>query len=211
MTKPSFEKMSKIGRSNVRRSKSHERRVAHLLTEWSGVEFRRRRVEGRDSTVIERESTADVIPVKGDILFSIEAKCGECTSLDGLMSNPKANKFTSWWHQCVYDAELLSGVFKRQFYPLLFFKPQPSFDWIAIDQRVFANKILLPKSGAEYHNIWFPHLAFNSYDFIGPVSGNISHSKKNPVIKEIQLPSLYLIRWKDFAHNVDPDSMFLKH
>ena len=44
MTKPSREEMSRIGRSNVRRSKSHERRVAHLLTEWAGVDFRRRRV-----------------------------------------------------------------------------------------------------------------------------------------------------------------------
>ncbi len=60
---------SKIGKSNVRRSKGHERQVAHYLTDWSGQEFRRRRVEGRDVTVIERESTADVIPVK--VIFTV--------------------------------------------------------------------------------------------------------------------------------------------
>ena len=85
MAKLTFDEMSRIGKSNVARSKSHERRVAKLLQDWSNVEFRRRRVEGRDSTVIERESTADVIPVKGEILFSIEAKCGECTNIDGLL------------------------------------------------------------------------------------------------------------------------------
>lgn len=219
MPKPTAEEMSRIGRSNVRRSKSHERRVAHLLTDWSGIEFRRRRVEGRDSTVIERESTADVIPVKGDILFSIEAKCGECTSLDGLLANPIPNKFTTWWHQCVYDAQLLSQTFNRAFYPLLFFKPHPNFDWIAIDQAVFTSNILTPTEIAKPsyalardHNmfIWMPHLAYDGYNLVGPITHNVSHSKKNPVMKALTLPSLYMIRWKDFAHSVDPTSIFVQ-
>ncbi len=212
MPKPSKEEMSRIGRSNVRRSKNHERRVAHLLTDWSGIEFRRRRVEGRDSTVIERESTADVIPVKGEILFSIEAKCGECTSLDGLLANPKSNKFTMWWHQCVYDAMLLSGTFNRKFYPLLFFKPHPNFDWVAIDQAVFAQELLRPRGvDLPLIKIWMPHIAFDAYNLIGPVTANISHSKKNLVMKALDLPSLYMIRWKDFAEAIDPTSIFVSN
>ena len=69
------EKMRAVGKSNVRRGKTYERRVSNLLTEWSGEEFRRRRVEGRDSNVIDRESTADVIPASKKIIFSIEVKC----------------------------------------------------------------------------------------------------------------------------------------
>ena len=220
MAKLTFDEMSRIGKSNVARSKSHERRVAKLLQDWSNVEFRRRRVEGRDSTVIERESTADVIPVKGEILFSIEAKCGECTNIDGLLSNPKTNIFTTWWHQCVYDAQLVSGVFKRKFYPLLFFKPHPNFDWIAIDQKVFSDRLLLPSESAKStfeiacgHNmpIWMPHISFDAYNLIGPVTLNVSHSKKNKIMKELILPSLYIIRWKDFANSVNPDSIFVKN
>jgi hypothetical protein len=213
MTKPSREEMSRIGRSNVRRSKSHERRVAHLLTEWAGVDFRRRRVEGRDSTVVERESTADVIPVTGEIIFSIEAKCGECTSFDGLLANPKSNKFTSWWHQCCYDAQILSEVFKRKVYPMLFFKPAPSFDWLAVDQEVFKSNILKPLPNVEKidaHN-WVNSIAFDVYGKTGPIEHNVSHSKKNPVMKALVLPSMYMMRWKDFAAAVDPKSIFVQN
>jgi len=79
---------SKIGKSNVRKGKTYERRVASLLGEFTGVQFRRRRVEGRDLSVVERESTADVIPVTGDIKFSIEAKSGKGFSFDAILGNP---------------------------------------------------------------------------------------------------------------------------
>lgn len=211
MAKPSKEEMSRIGRSNVRRSKSHERRVAHLLQDFTGVEFRRRRVEGRDSTVVERESTADVIPVKGEILFSIEAKCGEAISWDGLLTNPKNNKFTGWWHQTTYDSIILTEVMKRKYYPLLFFKPHPNFDWIAIDKNVFSDGYIRDKEGIQIPKPSFPCLTFDTYDFIGEVRGDISHSRKNPVYKEIKLPSIYLIRWRDFEANVDPKSIFIEN
>lgn len=214
------EKRSKIGKSNVRRSKTHERRIAKLLTTYTNVEFRRRRVEGRDVTVVERESTADVIPVKGEIIFSIEAKCGECTSFDGLLKDPKINKFTKWWHQCVYDAMILTDVLKRQIYPLLFFKPAPSFDWIAIDKRVIDNGIIRPSDLAiDDHRraiergdkIWFNALQLDMYDRLGPIEHDVSHSKRNAVLKAIELPSLYMIRWRDFELNVDPKSIFVKN
>ena len=84
---------SKIGKSNVRKGKTYERRIAGLLTEFTNAEFRRRRVEGRDLSVVERESTADVIPVSREINFSIEAKSGKGFSFDALMGNQKKNTF----------------------------------------------------------------------------------------------------------------------
>ena len=53
---------SQVGKSNVATAKCHERRVAKLLTEWSGREFRRRRVEGRESDTVLRDLTGDVVP-----------------------------------------------------------------------------------------------------------------------------------------------------
>ena len=219
----SKEEMSKIGKSNVRRGKSHERAVAKMLKEWSGVEFRRRRVEGRDATVVERESTADVIPVKGDILFSIEVKCGECPSMDGLLANPINSKFTKWWHQATYDANLLTtilasgptGTRKVKYYPLLFFKPGNGFNWIAIDQAVFDNKLIIPNP--EYGKSpvddvtkpWMPHFAFDYYRHFDAISHDISHSRKHKEAVALALPSTYLIRWKDFADSVSPSCIFL--
>jgi hypothetical protein len=207
----SKEEMSRIGKSNVRRGKSHERTIAKLLTEWTGSEFRRRRVEGRDSTVIERESTADVIPVSKQSRFSIEVKCGECPSLDAMLSSPISNKITKWWHQATYDANLLTNTFKTiKYYPMLFFKPNTGANWLAIDQEVFTFGYIKPKVNVgNTTKPWMPCLSYDYYGTLGQVKHEISHSRRNKVMVSLPLPNLYFIRWKDFADNVDPSSMFI--
>ncbi len=206
-------RQSKIGRSNVRRSKAHERHIAHLLTDWSGKDFRRRRVEGRDSNVIDRESTADVIPVRDEVHFSIETKCGVLTSLDALLANPTGNIFSIHWFQTCYDAQLVSKAFSRIIYPLMFFRFQSSFDWMAISSWAFSNKILKPKSPSpETANnlVWFPHLYFDAYLYVGEISCNIVRTKKKDNMKfvSLKLDPVVLCRWKDFAKYVDPASFF---
>lgn len=209
MTKPSKELMQKIGRSNVRRSKAHERRIANLLTKWSGEEFRRRRVEGRESNVIDRESTADVIPASKRIIFSIEAKCGDYGSIDGILANPHTNKWVSWWHQSCFDAILLSKALNTQIWPMMFFKPHPNFDWVAIAQEPFKLGILQPKTPNSQRPIWFNNMAFDMFHWLGPIEHNISRSKKNPVLESIKLHSCYIVRWQDLADNIDPKSIFI--
>jgi hypothetical protein len=203
MTRPSKERMSKIGKSNVRKGKNHERRIARLLSEWTGEEFRRRRVEGRESNVIDRESTADIIPASKSIIFSIEAKSGTCPSLDGILSNPSKNKWTSWWHQCCYDAELLSKALNHQIWPMMFFKPHQNFDWVAIAKDPYEQVL---KSNGE--KVRIPNFFLDLFEWVGPISHNISNSPKNPVYKSLHLHSCYMVRWVDFAKSVDPISIF---
>lgn len=218
---------SRVGKSNVSRSKNHERTVAAYLTEWSGREFRRRRVEGRDVTVIERESTADVIPVKGDIHCSIEAKCGEVQTFAALMDNPKGTKFTEWWHQACYDVSLVQKVFNRPFYPMMFFRPYLNQNWVAVSARLFQNGILSPPKDhpayVEWHKtllkeanggsyrVWFSHLLFDAYGRLGDISFNVVRTKKKANYRYVplQLDAMVICRWKDFAANVDPRSFFL--
>lgn len=216
-------KQSKIGRSNVRRSKGHERTIAKFLTDWSGQEFRRRRVEGRDVTVIERESTADVIPVKGDIHCSIEAKCGEIQTFGNLMANPKTCKFTEWWHQSNYDVKLVSEILGRQFYPMMFFRPYIGQNWVAVSCTLFEKGILRPREGdalTEWqktfveggsYKIWFPHFLFDAYDRVGEISFNVvrTKEKKNFRFVPLKLDSMVICRWQNFAACVDPQSFFL--
>lgn len=195
------EQMQKLGRSNVRKGKTGERRIARLLTEWTGEEFRRRRVEGRDSNVVDRESTADIIPAKRQIIFSIEVKCGECVSFDGILANPKNNKWTVWWHQCCYDAMILSKALNKRIFPLMFFKPHPNFDWVAVAKAPFCDNILK-------FNKEFPMLSLDMFKWLGPIEHNISQSKKNKVMESIDLHPCYLSRWRDFADNINPESIF---
>lgn len=213
---------SRIGRSNVSRSKAHERRIAHLLTDWSGVPFRRRRVEGRDTAVRVVELVADVIPCVGDFHFSIEAKCGRDFSLDGLMATPLVSCFTGWWHQACYDAQLVSGDLGRTVLPMMFFKPHPNWDWVAFSAS--AINLLCPKlsshsdpDGAPANvvpggagKLWFPHLLFDAFAWLGEISGNVSHSKKHKKLVKLQLDAVVICRWRDFATSVMPESAFVK-
>lgn len=206
------ETYSAVGKRNVSTAKSHERRCKTLLTEWSGVEFRRRRVEGRGDDVSVVEGVADVIPVNREIIFAIECKKGEKFSLDHLMSSPSKALFTEWWHQANYDAFLLTERSKIQRYPFLFFKPHTNWDWVVVPTKCFDDKILLPKDESIrnlYLGCWFPHLRFETYSKIGEVEHNISTSKKNPVMHPMVLHNCIICRWKDFADQVDPSCIFL--
>lgn len=201
MAKLSKERMSAIGRSNSRQGKSLERRVAKLFTEWTGHEFRRRRVEGRESNVIDRESTADVIPASISINLSIEVKKGAGFSLDAILAQPTKTKFCSWWHQSSYDAKLMTDHFKIKIYPFLFFKPSPNWDWVAFPISYW--DLLVPKND----NINFPHLRYSAFESIPPVEHSISASKKNPKTYALSLEPCIFCRWKDFSENVDPISV----
>jgi len=192
---------SRIGKSNVRKGKTLERRVAKLFTEFTGVEFRRRRVEGRDASVIERESTADVIPVKDEILFSIEVKSGQFGSLDAILANPTNTIFTKWWHQACYDAQLMTELFKIDYFPLLFFKANRNADWVALSERSLSHI----KSAGEV-----PYFDFPFYKGCGPITHNVSHTdrKANEVLLSLQLDAIRFLRWQDFIKSVDPKSIF---
>jgi hypothetical protein len=193
---------SQIGKSNVRRGKTYERRIANLLTDYTGKEFRRRRVEGRDLSVVERESTADVIPVNADVNFSIEVKAGKGFSFDALLANPKTNIFTTWWHKASYDAELLTKVLGRNIYPMLFFKYTITQDWIAVPQQA---QLTLREGIVQCPCV--------KYDYIDNlVSMNVSHTskRKNHVEVELSLHDVLFMRWKDFAGCIHPETLFLR-
>lgn len=212
------ETFSKTGKRNVATAKSHERRCKSLLTDWSGIEFRRRRVEGRGNDVSVVEGFADIIPVDAEIIFAIESKKGESFSMDSLLATPEKTIFTEWWHQVSYDAQLMSKKTGRKCWPMLFFKPIPAWDWIVVPKKCFTDKILLPIPNTDGVRTctdglcWFPHLMFDAYSSTPPISYNISTSKKNPVMESLKLESCIICRWKDFSNiitGVDPKSIFI--
>jgi hypothetical protein len=197
---------SQIGASNCATAKNHERRVADLFTSWSGHEFRRRRVTGRDMATLWVDSAADVIPTTTDFPFSIEAKKGKNFSMDALLANPTNCLFEKWWFQTCYDANLISNLRGSMIYPLLMFKPEPAYDWMAISTRALPLMHPKPELGVlkENDELWFPHYKFTQYSRIGQIEGDVSHSKKHPQLVKLTLDDLCLCRWRDFAANVDP-------
>jgi len=198
---------SKIAKSNVARSKSHERRVAKLLAAWTGQDFRRRRVTGRDTATRMVEATADVIALHTGLQFSVEAKCGRGFSLDSLLALPATSLFTSWWHQTCYDAGIASQDLGYRIYPLLFFKPIPAQDWVGVSRLAFEDGVLRPRSGGPATPIWFPHLRYDWFAQCGPVEGDVSHTKNKRLVP-LQLDPVVLCRWRDFEVAVDPAGAF---
>jgi hypothetical protein len=207
---------SQVGKSNVATAKCHERRIAKLLTEWSGREFRRRRVEGRESDTVLRDLTGDVVPAdaKNRCRFNLEAKKGKGFSLTSILSGYTTCKLSEWYHQSTYDAKLVSKALGLDVKPIVFFKPNPNLDWVAFDAsaleflRPKMPKYVIPRH--DYNRLWFPHLFFDYYAYCGPISFNISHTKnrKNRVIVPLQLAPCFICSWNDFAANVNPDSFF---
>lgn len=199
---------SEVGKRNVATSKNHERRCKRLLHEWSGVEFRRRRIEGRGDDVSVVEGVADIIPVTGKVIFAIESKKGEKFSIDGLLSSPHTAKFTEWWHQVNYDAQILTDKMGDKRWPLLFFKPHPNWDWVAVPTACFEQNILKPKKDIIVTGCWFQHIRYDCYKFTGPIECKISDSK-NKLKVALELEPCILCRWKDFAAEIDPRTIFV--
>lgn len=208
---------SAIGKSNSRKGKTYERTVSKMLSEWSGVKFRRRRVEGRDSTTILVNSVADVVPADGVFVFSVEAKNQAKFSMDALMANPSSCAFGSWWLQACYDAQLRYNMTKCLTYPMLIFKPDPSHHWVAFSSKSI--NLLQPSDKTRQiwerifgptNRLWFPHLMFDHYDHMPPIKGNISHSPKHKVEVSIQLDPVVLCRWQTFAENISPSNLITR-
>ena len=184
---------SQIGKSNVQRGKTYERKIAKLLTNWSGMPFRRRRIEGRDTQTIDVDSTSDVIPVGFDINCTIEVKTQMGFSINALFKTPDKALFTKFYHQSSYDAALLSKIKNRVIYPIVFFRPQANTDWVAINHNLFIDKQI---------KLAFPHIMYDYYKNINPISCDVSHGKR-PKMVAIPLDPVIFCTFEDFSKNIN--------
>jgi hypothetical protein len=191
-----------IARSNVSRSKSHERRWADLLSQWTGVQFRRRRIEGRTEDTILINSTGDIIPTRGSIHFNIEAKIGKGFSFDSILKAPQKALFTAWYHQSSYDAKLFTDVHDRKVYPFVFFKPTMNSDWVALSSKAFYDVLQPVKTHADV-----PRLDFDHFGKCGPIELNVSRTKNKSMVS-LELDPVTFVRWPDFRDGIRPESFF---
>ena len=96
---------------------NHERRVAKMLSDWSGQKFIRTPMSGAIHNFKDKRVVSDIVaPLSiGDWPFSIEAKCVECswefnTLIDGTSQTVKEH-----WKQCLCDAK------REELIPMLVF------------------------------------------------------------------------------------------
>jgi len=166
---------------------------------------------------IARDLTGDVIPIDRFCHFNIECKKGENFSLDAMLSNVKGCQFAKWYHQSSFDAKLCSEQHKLKFLPLLFFKPVPNWDWVAVDTaaleflKPLGERSIIAAATCPRGHLWFPHFVYDQYDRCGEISHNVVHTRKakNKIMVSLKLGPCFICRWRDFAANVDPESFLM--
>lgn len=122
---------SKVGKKSKRKGKKYESRVSSLLTNFTGVKFRRvpcsggfNKTGGR--VILEHIFSGDVICEDRQFRYSIEAKYRKDISLTALLKNPKTAALAKYWKQCVDDAN------SNKLKPMMFFKPNTNSDWVCL-------------------------------------------------------------------------------
>lgn len=185
---------AKIARANVRKGKRHELRVSHLMKDWTGRDFRRRKVEGHDDKTISVDSTSDVIPIDGEIIVTIECKSGKGFSMPAMLTNIENNLFTKWWIQCSIDAHLLTKVKGYTIYSMLFLKPNVNVDWVALDHRLIDDELLKPIE----NELWLPSFKYDALK-------NVKIQYKDSLV---QLHSCYLVDYRHLLKYIDGSSIF---
>ena len=96
-----------MGVKNVKeKGNNFERKVAKLLSEWSGVKFMRTPSSGAIHNFKDKRVVSDIVPPLslGEFPFSIECKCVECSwEFSAIIENTSQN-LRDHWSQAVDDA-----------------------------------------------------------------------------------------------------------
>lgn len=184
---------SKIGKSSKRKGKSYENKCAKLLTEFTGVNFRKTAGSGgwnkQGVTVREELFAGDLISDNPGFKFCVEAKNRPNDfEFDMLLRNPSGN-FSDWWYQCVQDAKSVEKL------PILFFKPRIRVDLVAVT-----------KEGLEALNYpsTAPRIAVDIFRKPVQVKDYITRGEKVTV----KLPVAYIVEWKQLISLIKPEGFF---
>lgn len=185
---------SAVGRKSKRKGKTYERRAAKLLTEYTGVNFRKTPSSGgfnKFGGVAIREELfcGDVISDSKDFKYCIEAKNREEFTFESILKNPSTAPFTIWWYQCCDDAKRVSML------PMMFFKPDSQADFIVVRPSDFPDNLQK-----------VPHFKLSVYDN-NPLSIKIRDGKQAIVI-DVELEDPCIINWKDFVKTYPAEEMF---
>lgn len=170
---------SKIGRKSKRKGRKYESRVAHLLTEFTGVNFRRVPASGGFNktggvVVAQHVFSGDVICDDHRFLFSVEAKNRKDMSLTALLKSPTTAMFTKCWDQCLEDAKTNNCK------PMMFFKPNMSDDWVCLREQEIDSVTLC----------------------------EMRHIKLNVYTESSQTPNPVIIDWNEFTKHVNANTLF---
>jgi hypothetical protein len=188
---------SAIGKKSKAKGKRYERHIAKILTDFTGVNFRKIPGSGGFNktggvVVADHAFSGDVICDDPGFLYSIEAKNRKNYTLTSLIKSPPTAPFTEGWYQCLEDAKRTSRK------PIMFFKPNHNDDWLCFRESDFL------ELGLDKAN----HFVFNVY------RGRIlririrKKGSKERVEVNTTLPDPFVVDWNEFKKHISPESLF---
>ena len=195
------ESQSTIGKRSKRKGKHYEARVAQLLTEFTNVKFRRVPVGsgGYNKTgglvIAKHIFTGDVFSANPSFIFSVEAKNRKDISLTALLKSPESSSITKYWYQCIEDAT------NNNKYPILFFKPNISDDWVCL-RTSDIQEFNLNKSIRIDLKLYYTSVSLKIID------RDMRGKKIKAEIKNIILPDFTIMDWHEFTKHVNPIKLF---
>lgn len=121
---------------------NHERKVAKMLSDWSGEKFMRTPMSGAIHNFKDKRVVSDIVaPLSiGDWPFSIEAKCVECSWEFNTFIEGTSMTLKEHWKQCCDDAE------REGLIPMLVFTKNYRDIFIMITKEVFYQLDIEPES-----------------------------------------------------------------
>lgn len=186
------------GVRNSNNGKSMENKCAKMWSAWTGINFRRRKIEGHDTNTVSLDGTGDVICVDTSVSckFTIESKNRKDFSF---ISTPFSVKspFWSWFAQSACDARIKQHYTKVEYFPFLHFKPGSIGNFIALYKKDF-----------ETLN---PRKKLVGYEINSNFADDIIRTAKlsdGMVDFKISTGGVLISTWDNFIDAVDPLSVF---
>jgi hypothetical protein len=192
------ERKTSQGVRNSNNGKNMENKCAKMWTAWTGVNFRRRKIEGHDTNTVSVDGTGDVICADSSksCKFTIESKNRKDFSFTTTPFSIKS-PFWSWFAQSACDARIKQYYTKLEYFPFLHFKPGSIGNFIALYKRDFES--LNPQKGLVGYEI--------HCDFADDIIRTAKLSD-GPVDFKIQTCGILISTWDNFIDVVDPLSVF---
>lgn len=191
---------SKVGKKSKSKGSAFERKVAEMLTKYTGVNFRKTPSSGgwnkQGVEVAGRVFCGDVICDQADFRFSVEAKNRKAFDILHLVRNPETDPFTEWWFQTTRDAK------SNDLLPIMFIRPRAGSPHLLV---------ALAESDLKALGIVTTGFKITRYDN----TINFHVREKAPGDKRMdkhevkaRLPIPMLIHWETFKTDVDPNILF---
>lgn len=200
-TQPVLDKKPRKASQNSRNcanGKTMELKCSKLWSKWTGVDFRRRKVEGHDKNTVSLDGVGDVIcadPLTS-CKFTIECKNRRDFSFSNTPFSIKS-PFWDWFAQSACDANIKEHYSNIEYFPFLHFRNGNFCNMVAMYKKDYERLTIIGK--------------MSGYEIISNFPEKIIRKAKvssKLVDYYFSTDEIIISTWDSFSNSIDPKSVF---